>query len=78
MGGYPPQGTVTAADLDLIKSKDTDLSYDRLTDSLEFQGEAQTHQTGLFPLAASDVCTFVAGSTDNTFGDRAEIADGIK
>lgn len=74
--GYPPQGTgATEADLDLIKSRDTDLNYDRETDSLEFQGEAQTHQTSLFPANASDVCTFKAGATPNVFGDWAEIAD---
>ena len=73
--GYPPQGTITSGDLDLIKSKDSGLLYDRKTDSLEFLGETQTHQTSLFPEKASDACTFAAGSTDNVFGDWAEIAD---
>jgi len=74
--GYPPQGGgIIPADLDVMKSKDTDLTYNRETDSLEFQGEAQTHQTSLFPENASDSCTFAAGATPNVFGDWVEIAD---
>lgn len=72
--GYPPQGTVTAADLDVIKSRGPDLTYDRQTDSLEFQGEAQTHQSSLFPGDSGNTCIFTAGATPNVFGSWAEIA----
>ena len=73
--GYPPQGTISQSDLDLIKSSDLGLTYDRTTDSLEFLGETQTHETNLFPVSSVNYVTFTAGGTANTFGSWAEIAD---
>ena len=76
--GYPPQGGgpgIASSDLDTIKSKDTGLHYNRETDSLEFQGEAQTHQSDLFPENSGDSCTLTAGATPNVFGAWSEIVD---
>lgn len=62
-------------DLSEIKNKDDEGNFDRATDSLEFQGEAQTHVTGLFPVSSVNYVTFTAGGVANTFSAWAELVD---